>query len=45
MLFLFILLVQQMLVYEPTSRISARNALSHQFFDSDVRRSIPKFPV
>lgn len=34
-------LLQQMLKYEPTSRISARNALSHPFF-SDVRRSAPK---
>lgn len=34
-------LLQQMLKYEPTSRISARNALSHQFF-TDVRRSAPK---
>lgn len=34
-------LLQQMLTYEPTSRISARNALSHHFF-SDVRRSAPK---
>ncbi|CAH3169426.1 unnamed protein product [Porites lobata] len=34
-------LLQQMLIYEPTNRISARNALHHQFF-SDVKRSIPK---
>lgn len=34
-------LLQQMLTYEPISRISARNALSHRFF-SDVKRSIPK---
>jgi len=34
-------LLQQMLTYEPTRRISARNALSHRFF-SDVKRSIPK---
>lgn len=34
-------LLQQMLKYEPTSRVSARNALSHPFF-SDVRRSAPK---
>ncbi|XP_067022291.1 cyclin-dependent kinase 2-like [Acropora muricata] len=34
-------LLQQLLAYEPVSRISARNALSHKFF-SDVKRSIPK---
>jgi len=36
-------LLQQMLTYEPTRRLSARNALSHRFF-SDVKRlgSIPK---
>ena len=33
--------LQQMLIYEPTNRISARNALSHRFF-SDVKRSIPR---
>ncbi|XP_015773352.1 PREDICTED: cyclin-dependent kinase 2-like [Acropora digitifera] len=38
---LIFIFTQQLLAYEPVSRISARNALSHKFF-SDVKRSIPK---